>query len=226
MTYAAIKAILSNMAPQAVRGIVSTTGGSPASELALYLRMINNRIAAQTHKFSWTIRTYTLTLTGATEYDLATLIPDLQLVRLVTGTQVPNGVATYVPDSDLYRRTWGPYAFTIQNKVLKFDTPPLSGTLIIPYHTFYLVKTSGGTYQLDFSADTDVSVVPEEHTNMLIEGAMEFFYRKEKKSQYTNTFMLWDGRIANVNPFTHWLTQAIASDRNINSSLYDFRFIG
>lgn len=225
MTYAALKAIFSNMSPQATSGIIETSAGSPASELALYCRLVNNRIAAQPHKFSWTIREYTLTLTGASSYNLASLITDLQMVRLVTGASVPDGVATYVKDYDLYSRTLGPYVFTIQNKVLKFDTPPTSGTLIIPYHTFHLVQTAGGTYQIDFSADTNVSIIPEEHINMLIEGVDEYFKRKEKKPNYTQTFMLYDGRIANINPFTYYLNLAIQGDRPIDSSVHDFRFV-
>lgn len=225
MTYAEIKTLFSSMAPQAIKGIVNSSSGSPTSELGLYARLVHNKIAAQAHKFSWTIRSYNLTLTGADSYDLATLIPGLQMVRLVTGSDVPNGVATYAKDVDFYRRILGSYEFTIQNKVLKFNVPPSSGTLVIPYHTYYLVKDNGGTYKLDFTADTDVSLVPEEQINMLIEGMMEYVYRKEHKNQYTNTFQLYDGRIANLNPFSYYLQLAIQGDRNIDSSVYDFRFL-
>lgn len=223
MLWSEIKLLFGFMSPEAMAGVVdSSTGTLP--ELALYARMIHSRIAGMPHKFSWLIREYTLTLTGATEYDLKTLIPDLSMVFFVRGDSTPAGVGTYVSNPNIYRRQFGSGIFTIQNGILRFDTPTTSGTLTIPYYSKYLVEASNGTRKLDFTADTDVTVVPYEAIDLLIEGMQEYVYRKEKKAQYVKTFRMFDGRVANIDPFSYHLERAIMNDRNIAKAVYDFRF--
>lgn len=223
MTWSDIKQFFSKFTPAQTSGIIETTSGTP-TELALYARLTNNKIAGQPHKFSWMLREYTLTLTGASSYDLKTLIPGFVRARVVTGSGLPNGIASYVSDVDLYRRTYGQHTFTIQNGVLKFDTPPTSGTLVIPYYTSYLVKASDGTYKQDFSTDTDVSVIPDQHIDLLLEGIETYFRRKESKSNYTKTYVLYDGRVVNIDPFSYLIMNAIQEDKPIDVALFDFRF--
>lgn len=225
MTWAELKVFFSNMAPQAISGIIQATSGSP-TELALYIRMGNNRLASIPHKFSWLLRDYTLTLTGASEYNLRTLIPDLVRVRYVTGSALPNNVATYVSGGDFYRRVFGSGVMTIQNNILKFDTPPTSGTLTIPYYSNYLVVDDSGVRKLDFVDDTDASIIPIEHQQLLIEATHEWIQRKEKKKPYTIQMQLLDGRIVEATPFMALLNEAIATDRPIAEGIFDFRFNG
>lgn len=223
MTWSEIKQFFANFTPAQTQGIIETTSGTP-TELALYARLTNNKIAGQPHKFSWMLREYSLTLTGASSYDLKALISGFVRVRVVTGNSLPNGIASYVSDVDLYRRTYGQHTFTIQNGVLKFDTPPTSGTLTIPYYTRYLVKTAAGVYQQDFTANDDESVIPDTHIDLLLEGIETYFRRKEKDKNYTKTYILYDGRVVNIDPFSYLITNAIQEDKPIDVALFDFRF--
>lgn len=227
-TYAQIKSILTGMSPQTFSGsFINQNSGSP-TELALYARFTNMEIAANPHKFKWALRSYTLTFTGATSYDLGTLIPDLVQVYQVVGESLPSRQATVLPLNEFNIITGGT-VLTFQGKTLKVKNPPTAGSTVeIPYFSNYLVATSGGTRQMDFTADTDVSIIPDEHAPMLIEGIMRFVYRKEntgkgKSNQYVRTVMTWDGRLADLDPFMHLMTQAVLSDNDLAKDVYDFR---
>jgi len=222
MTYADIKTLLQAMFPSVVGGLIATNGGSP-TQLELFLRVTNNEICGNPHKFSWRMREYTLTLTGATSYDLRTLIPDLDRVYQVTGSSLAN---REMPNQSLrdYNLSVGGMRMAIVGDTLKLSDGGLTGSLTIPYYSNYLVKASDGTRKLDFSSDTDVSVIPDSHVMMLVEGVGRFVYRKAKQPQYTKPVQLMDGRVANVDPFMYLLQQAIVADKAIQSSVYDFRY--
>lgn len=221
-TWANIKQLISYMEPAAVAGYVETSSGSP-TELAFYARMVNAEIAANPFKHSWRLREYTLTLTGATTYNLGTLIPDLDQVLQIVGDGLPNREAQYLSPSDFNFEIGGTWA-TIKGNTLEFKNPPSSGTLTIPYFTKWLVKTSGGVYQQDFTDGTDISIIPDTHSQILIEGIIEYIKRKAGKKEYTRTVQLFDGRVVNVTPFVYHHQQLILNDKDITSIVRDFRF--
>lgn len=199
MTYADIKTLLQTMFPSEMSGLVSITDASP-TQLELFLRVVNNEICGNPHKFSWRLREYTLTLTGATSYNLKTLIPDLDRVYQVVGSSLAN---REMPNQSLreYNISAGGVRMCIMGNTLKLAADGLTGTLTIPYYSNYLVESAAGVRQLDFLAADDVSVIPEGYIMALIEGVGRFIYRKSRKQQYTRPVQLFDGRIANIDPF-------------------------
>lgn len=224
MLWSDLKTLLQNMAPAALRGnFVQKNSGTP-TELAYYARLAHNEIAAFPHKFGWLLREYTLTLTGATTYNLKALIPDLVRVHhlpasQVGGREVPyQGIRTYNLDPS------GNVRATFMGYTLKL-TGQITGTITIPYFSNYLVLDADGvTRKQDFVNDGDMSIVPDEHQNMLVEGVFRYIYRKENKKQYQIQVMLDTGRMVMIDPMTYYLRQAALTDRMIHEAVYDFRF--
>lgn len=221
-TWNELKTIATYMAPSAFGGLVNSSSGT-ITELAYYARMTNMKIAMKAHKFRWAARTYTLTLTGASEYDLATLIPDLDKIMQVTGENAPNGEIPYRSNTQFNIERSG-ISFTIVGNTLKFHNPPTSGTLEIPYFTKYYVTTAAGVYKLDFTLDTDISLVPDSLTPMWLEGLNEYIDRKASDKQFTKPVILWDGRVVSMPPFDAMIQDAILGDSPVSRAVYDFRF--
>lgn len=217
MTYTELQTILSSMMPAASQGFIS----SP--ELKYYARMTNMQIAGGPHKFTWMIREYSLTLTGATEYDLSTLIPDLICILQPHGTSVPGYEIGFQSPREFSMQV-GSVAFTIVGGLLRIQNGPTTGTLTIPYFSNYLVKSAGGTRQLDFTDGTDISVVPNHATQLLLEGILRFYYRKEKEPVYEETVQMWDGRVVKQSPFQALYWIAVQADKLVQNPVYDFRY--
>lgn len=221
-TWSEIKQYFNTFKPEDFPNFVdSATSGT--NELAIYARLGNAQIAGYNHKFSWLIREYSLTLTGASSYDLSTLIPDLAQVIRPYGTGFPNNEPLYQSLTD-FNILVGGMAITMQGKTLKIKNGPSSGTLVIPYYSNYLVATSGGTRQRDFSADNDVSIVPEEHLPALLECIDEYVQRKTKKSKYVRAFQMPNGSIQEVTPALYFLQQAALVDVPMHKIVTDWRF--
>jgi len=229
-TWGNIKTLLSAMSPQAMQsGYVEGNSGVPP-ELTLYARASNSEIAGNPHKFSWLMREYNLTLTGATSYNLTTLVPDLMQIYQIAGDTLSNKEMPYQSPRE-FTMDVGGIKFTIKGRTLVFSgASPTTGTLTIPYYSNYLVLDEDGvTRKKDFENDDDILVIPDDHFMVLVEGIMRFVYRKEalgKKDaqQYVKKVYLWDGRLAEIDPFLHLLTQAVLADNIVASPIYDFRF--
>lgn len=217
MTYTELQTLLTSMMPGASSGFIA----SP--ELMYYARMTNMQVAGGAHKFSWAIREYTLTLTGATEYNLGTLIPDLVTVYQIHGSSVPGYEVGFSGQRE-YNINVGGIGFTIVGNLLRFQNPPTSGTLTIPYYSNYLVVSAAGTRQLDFTDGTDISVIPNQATQLLLEGILRFYYRKEKEPVYEETVQTWDGRVVKMSPFQSQYWIAVQSDQQVHNPVYDFRY--
>lgn len=219
MTWGEIKTLAGHLQPDAV-GSVVTTGDASISELAYYARMANMRIAGSAHKFRSLLREYTLTLTGATDYNLKTLVPDLQKVYQVhdSSTEVGNRKL------DEFNVTTGGHVFTFVGRTLRLKEA-LSGTLTIPYFSNYLVLDNDlATRKLDFIDDADETVLPYEMTPLLIEGIMDYVYRKATRKEYTKRVQMPDGSITDMNAFEYELQRAILNDNHMERSFADFRF--
>lgn len=221
MLWSEIKNLLGALKPYAFKGLVNTTDGT-TPELALYARVTNMEIAGNPYKFSWLLREYTLTLTGASSYNLRTLIPDLGRVYQVVGDSFPGREAPVQSPREYNVDVSGSVRISIMGDTLKV-TGATSGTLTIPYYSRYLVESSGGTRKLDFTADTDVSVIPDQHVMILVEGIKRFVSDKTDEKQSMRTYLL-NGRPTQIDPFSFLLHQAIVDDRPIHASITDFRF--
>lgn len=220
MTYSDVQTMMQEIYPGASSGFISTTA------IKLFCRKINMRLAGGPHKFSWAIREYSLVLTGATEYDLGTLIPDFVQLYQIPNSQSQGSEIGYQNIRD-FNITIGGVSFTIVGDLLRFHNPPTSGTLVIPYYSNYLVESSGGTRKLDFTDGTDISVIPEQWaTEFLIEGLCEYYQRKEKEPLFTKPTVLYDGRVVSMTPFESAYFLAEQADNKVHNPTYDFRFEG
>lgn len=162
MSWEDIKASINALYSQYVGSgnLIETDSGSP-TQIAILMNLVHNRIINYPINWGFLKVTGTLTLTGASSYDLATLFPDLHSVyQIYDGTlftekgYVPNYEANVSPIQE---------AFTIKGKTLIFTgNVPTSGTLTIQYKSKYMVKTSAGVRQKYFLNNDDVTVLDDE----------------------------------------------------------------
>jgi len=222
MTWLEIKTLLGAMKPYALKGLVGTTAGA-TPEIALYARATNMEIAGNPYKFWWLTREYTLTLTGATTYNLRTLIPDLGRIYQVTGSAAPNREAPYQSLRDYNIDLSGGVRISVLGDATLKVTGATSGTLTIPYFSRYLVESSGGTRKMDFTDDTDVSVIPEQHIMALVEGIKRFINDKTDEATKLDARLV-DGKPMQIDRFSYLVRNMILDDRPIHEVVYDFRF--
>lgn len=224
MTWSDIKSYLSTMNPESFSKFIDNndTGTTTPSSLAMFARMTNYKIAGYAHKFSWAVREYTLTLTGASSYDLSSLIPDLSTVYRPYGTNFGGNEPSYRVAHE-YNIEQGGQIFTVVGKTIKLKNPPTSGTLTIPYFSNYLVATSGGTRQKDFLAESDVSIIPDSQINLLLEGIQQYIDRRERRSINSEQTILFNGRVVSVPVFTAMMQQAAIDDNALAINVRDYR---
>lgn len=223
MTWSEIKSLLAAMKPAAFKGIVNTTTGS-TPEIALYARVTNGEISGNPYKFWWLLREYTLTLTGAADYNLRTLIPDLGRVYQVANALAPGREGASQPLREFNLSTGGSSSrFTVFGDTLRFGAPGTTGTVTIPYYSRWLVADASGVRKQDFTLDTDVSVIPEQHVMALVEGMKRFVNDKIEKEASMRTYMI-NGRPTQVEPFSFLLNQMILDDRPVHQVVLDFRY--
>lgn len=168
MIYGDIKNICANLYTSYVgNSFIETSAGSP-TEFALYLQFVNNRIASYAQDFEFCKETGSVTLTGATSYNLKTLYPDFLTMYQGYGVNqnqehpyYPNYIANVTPAE----------GFTLKGSLLiPTGNSPATGTFNFQYKSQYLVKDSQGVRKLNFTDDTDVSVLDDADINILIFG--------------------------------------------------------
>jgi hypothetical protein len=218
MSWRQIKTLAGHLQPDAV-GTVVDTEDATLSQLAYYARMAHMRIAGCPHKFRCLIREYTLTLTGATEYALGTLIPDLQKVY-----QVHDGSSEVGLRSLAEFNIYGGISLAFIGNAMRLKEP-MTGTLIIPYFSNYLVADDDGVRKLDFTEDDDVTILPHELEPVLIEGIMDYVYRNATRKEYTKRVQMPSGQITDMNAFEYELQKAILNDSPADRAFTDFRYL-
>lgn len=170
MSWEEIKASINALYSQYVGSgnLIETDSGSP-TQLAIIVNLVHNRIINYPINWSFLKETGTITLTGASSYNLATLFPDLQSVyQIYDGTlytekgYVPNYEANVSPIQE---------AYTLRGKTLIFTgNAPVGGTLSIQYKSKYMVKTAAGVRQKFFQNDDDVTVLDDESLLVWLTG--------------------------------------------------------
>lgn len=217
MLYSDLQTLLTEMQPGS-SGFVSSTG------MKYFLRMTLMDLAGGDYRFSFALREYSLTLTGATEYDLGTLIPDLVSIYQVHGESVGGYGVPYQSLRD-YNLTRSGLTFTVSGSKLRFQNPPTSGTLTIPYYSKYLVIDAiTQARKLDAESGSDILVVPDEHIEVLFEGILRYYHRKEKEPQLLIPTVMWDGRTVNMPPYKAALMRAQQNDNKVMNPVFDFRY--
>lgn len=182
MTWADLQTLLTYLyGPYVGNDFINSSSGSP-TELALLCQLANNRIATMPAVELECLKiTSTITLTGATFYNLKTLFPDLRSVYQIYGIN-SNMDHPYRPN---YESNVTPLeGWTVKGKTLYFTGNAPTGTANIQYKSQYLVESASGTRKLNFTADDDISVLDEADINALVFGVGEFVnWRVDTASQ-------------------------------------------
>lgn len=132
---------------------------------------------------------YTLTLTGAAQYDLDTLIPGwkkmLSLYYYGNGMTKPLEMDFLDPKD--FEVATDSYVYTIfQNRYLKICSPGaamITGQVKILYYTSYMVidAITGAFKPLPTSGD-DIFAIPERFLEVLTEGLNSISFRKDRSN--------------------------------------------
>jgi len=182
MEYGDIKTIVQTMYGQYVGAgkLIEDTSGSPTA-LAVLFDLVHNRISNYPREWEFLKETGTLTLTGASSYNLVTTFPSLKSVYQIYGIST-NQDSSYLPN---YEANILPIdnSHSLRNKTLIFTgNAPQSGTATIQYKSKYMVKNAAGTRIQYFTKDTDTTVLDD--VNLLIFGIGEYIdWKADSKSQ-------------------------------------------
>lgn len=172
-TYADIKAALAILyGPYVGNNFISTDTGSP-TDIAILLRLANNRILSKPIEWPFQQETTTIALVGGQmTYDLRTNIPDVKSVYQLFGVNQnqehpyrPNYEANIIPAT----------GYTIRNKILVFTgNTPSSGNFSVQYKSKWMVKNAAGARKQDFENEDDYSVLDDDNVNLLLWMVGEF----------------------------------------------------
>lgn len=165
----------------------STTAFIDDDELARYCKR-TLRLIASNYIYGFQETTGTLTLTGASSYNLATSFPDFQelwgLSYLLNGATAPGCELTYYNARDfLYAADI--LGYTVQGtSTLKLYVPAggtgITGSLTVIYYSSTMLTSASGTAKEIPTLDTDVFRIPERFLSVLVEGILMFCFRKDK----------------------------------------------
>lgn len=214
-----IKNLLTSIAPSSV-GEIATPG-----DLINFAHLANMAIASCPHKFRSLIRNGELTLTTATEYNLAVTFPDISVPFQFHGDEVSGRELGYRGLAQFNISTGG-VSMTIRGKTLLIKNPPVAGSVLqVPYFSNHLVLDEDTTTRkLKFVGDDDTTILYDNEINMLIEGVMDYIQRRED-SNNNAIAQVHDGRIASISRFDKAKQEAILNDTPIDRSIFDFRFL-
>lgn len=162
-------------------------------EVKRILRRVLRKIGCE-EGYTFQEREYTLTLTGAAEYDLDTLIPGWKKIKTIT---TPASVGAIRPieldsiDPKDFQISGDRYAFTIfSHRYLRVYSPsasPLTGTLKIMYYTGYFLLASGVAVAAPVD-DNTTFLIPDHYMNVVTEGLVVHGFRKDRsnRADYTD----------------------------------------
>lgn len=176
MTWADIKETCQVIYPQYVGdgNLIDDSNGdeNSATSLALLIHLVHSRIVGYPYEFDFLKQDATITITGATSYDLSTEIPGFKSLYQVYGI-TENQASEYYSNAKANITPCSGY--TIKGNVITFTgSVPTSGTLMLQIKSSYMVKSSSGDRKKYFLADDDISVLNDADINVLIFGVGEF----------------------------------------------------
>lgn len=173
--------------------------------IARVLRLIDNAEA-----YTFQEQTYTLTLTGAAQYDLDALISGWKRINSITNTI--QGASPLAIPMELkpvsvkdFQIITDRYVYTIfGNRYLQIYSPSgasLLGTLQIIYYTGFLVR-DGVTNNLKAAPtqDSDYFILPDRYCDVLVEGLLMLAWRKDRsnKDDYRDAVAAFTNRKAEL----------------------------
>lgn len=174
MTWEEIKLAIQTIYGQYVGSgklIDDTDNGSTPSALAILVNLVHNRVVGYPAELNCLKETGTITLTGASSYNLKTLLPSLKSVYQIYGI---NDNQEQEPMGNLEANITPLSGWTIKGDSLIFSGTAPSGTATLQYKSKYMVKDSTGTRQQYFLADADYTVLDASDCNILIFGVGQF----------------------------------------------------
>lgn len=169
ITYSEIKTAVQTLYGESIGSgsFIESDSGNP-TELAMLLDFIHNRITGYPNEWSFTTEETTIPVTGATSYDLKTLVPGFLSLIQVYGI---NSNEQHQFHSARQANITSFDGYTIKNGILTFTGQlPQSSTFKILFNTQYLVKDSSGTRKRFFTESDDESVLNYADFNVLIFG--------------------------------------------------------
>lgn len=193
VTYEEIKTIVQTLYGDSIGAgsFIETDSGSP-TELAILLNMVNNRISNYPREWPFTKATAIITVTGATSYDLKTLLPGFLSLYQVYGIDSNQEAESF---SNAEGNITNQNGYTLKNGVLHFTgTLPQSSTFKIDYRTQYLVEDTNGNRKRYFEDSTDVSVLDYTDLDILTYGVGVYVnwkndeVSKEKRAEVKDWF--------------------------------------
>lgn len=190
VTWSTIKSTLSTLYGEyfGSGGFVESEAGSP-SEAAILCNLVHQQIVTIPQDFEFLKRDVTLSLTGATSYNIRTSYPDYAGTYQIYGLNNRQDEA-FISNRDanigLYNN-----GYTLKNGVLYWSNfLPQTGTLNLQIKSSYMVKDSSGTRKTFFSADDDVTVLPFEFVPILYHGVGQFInWRTDEASKQRKEFV-------------------------------------
>lgn len=161
------------------------------TEVVRVLRRVLRLIDAP-EAYTFQEQEYTLSLTGASRYDLDTLIPGWKRIKAINANQSgsPASYRTELQAVELrdFQSLQDSYSYAIfQSRYLELYNPTgvfSSGSLKIIYYTGYLVKDgSTGALKALPTSDSDTFLIPDRFLDVITEGLAMLAFRKDRSNK-------------------------------------------
>ena len=185
-------------------GFIETESGNP-TDLAMLVDLVHQQINSNPGNPDYFKRKVgqTVTLTGATSYDLRTLFPDYMGIYQVYGiNDYEEQVNVSQGTNNLLRHN---ESYSVTNGVLYLaEGYPSTGTLKIDYKSAYMVEDSSGNRKQFFTDVTDVSVLLPNHIWVLLLGVGQYVnWKADNASKAQRDFVHTQFAIAEQSLFLH-----------------------
>lgn len=158
---------------------------------AALLRMVRRvlRMIGSNYTYAFQEQRASITLTGATTYDLSTLLPGFKEILEITnapgGSDVQIPMQYYDPKDFLSARDVNGY--TIENtstlRLYAPSTSSLTGSLTVIYYSNYMASSASGTRQQYPLINTDLLLIPEDYLDLVVEGLLMLAFRKDRTNR-------------------------------------------
>lgn len=206
-TWGQIREEFSDAFRDATTGFFDNSSGA-SSEILRVLRRVLRKIDAP-EAYTFQEQEYNLALTGATRYDLDTLIPGWKRIKSINANQ-SGGVGSYTTELHPvelkdFQVLSDSHSYAIyQNRYLELYNPTgtfASGQLKVIYYTTYLVK-DGSTNALKAlpTSDSDYFTIPERFIDVITEGISMYAFRKDRsnKEDFRDAKQAFDASLAEL----------------------------
>jgi hypothetical protein len=206
MTWEDIKAQLITLYAKYVsnNGFIEPDSGNP-TELALFVDLVHQQVNSNPGMPDYFKRKVgqTITLTGASSYNLRTLFPDyIGLYQVYGVNDYQDQLNVSQSTNNLLRQN---ESYSVTNGILYFaEGYPQTGTLKIDYMSAYMVEDSSGNRKKFFTDETDVSVLLPNHIWVILMGVGQYVnWKADNASKAQRDFVQAQFNVAEQSLFLH-----------------------